>query len=275
MSNELAVIGRENFLCLNETSPQVRALRANTRFSPIKSSDLVSVKNPSGGSLAWEIESARGATYEKELRGVILHAAGRRVLWASRNVGSGEVPVCTSDDLCHGRVRRKDMDDPNSPVDVPESMLRLGMPGGDNGMCGTCYFNQWGTGVDATGARTKGKRCGEQRVLYLLREKDILPLRLRVPAGSIGAFDQWMKRISNEGVCYNECVVRLRLEKKQSTNGADYAALVTELVSPLDATAIEAFQGYAEMLKPIFEKDEVEPEAPAAKQNDPYGFETR
>lgn len=267
-------IARDHFLALNESSPQVRALRANTRFSPVKVRDLIQVKNPSGGATAWELETAAGTKYEKELTGVILHVSGRRVLWASRNVGSGEMPLCSSVDLYHGKIRRKDKDDPASPVDIPDHILQIGVPGGDDGTCPNCAFNQWGTGVDGSGHRTRGKRCGEQRVLYFLRENDILPLRIRVPAGSIGGFDTWMKQISNEGVCFNECLVKMRLEKKQSTAGADYAALTPEFKGPLSPEAVEGLAEYCAVLKSVFESDDIvdapESDAPAAKN--PYKF---
>lgn len=250
MGTELAVIPKSRFLALDETSKQVRALRANMQYSSVKSSDLIRVKAPSGGGTAWTINSARGETFEKELVGVIVHMTARRTLWADKSVGSGDRPVCSSDDLYRGKLRTGDDGKPN----VPDKIMQLATPGGKEGLCAGCYFNEWGTAIDQAGNPTRGKRCSEARSLFLLRESDILPMRVNVPVGSLGDFNKWLAQISNEGVCFNECLVKFHLEKEKNRNGTDFAKLVPQLIGPLSDDAVASLSEYAKLLKATFER---------------------
>lgn len=202
------IVPAKTFLAFQPDCPQMRALRANTELEPIKQSDLVQVKTPGSGGLAWEINSSRGATYEKSMRGVIIQVGNRRTLWAKDFDGSKQKPACSSNDGVHGRPRRAE----DGSLDLPESILSRGMPGGKDVLCAGCAFDEWGSG------KGNAKACKQQASIYFLRENEVLPYRMSVQPGGLGPFKKWLKQLP---VPYYYAVIEICLVKDASKPGKD------------------------------------------------------
>jgi hypothetical protein len=263
------IVKRDTMIALFENSPEIEALKFNCADSPLKASDLVKVKNPSGGATAWGIEGSGGIEYVTKLRGVILYMGPRRQLWESKGtVGSGERPVCSSNDNVKGRLRTNE----DKSIDVPQSILDIAIPGNGTGDCASCKFNEWGTGVDEKGNPTRGKRCQENHVMLFLRENDVLPLSMTVPTGSIGDFSAWKKKLP--GLRYDRCLVELTLAKDNAKaaggkQGAPYAKYVPAFVGKLDPDACVALGAYYDLIvKPVVDSLTVDNRPTEKKKTD-------
>lgn len=273
MANELTAYKKTDIVALDESNPQVEALLYNIKAAGgLTDADLPRVKNPSGGALVFEYQRAgQQPEYLKELTGIILFKAERRTLWSDKSVGSGEPPACSSEDLIHGSPRT----DENGQLSVPDSILKIAMPGGDDGKCANCYFNKWKTATDSSGKPTRGKACSETMVLYFLRTGDVLPCKLTIPSGSLKAFRQSLKQLP---VRYDRAVIKLTLTKEKSGGGVEFAQYQVSLVAGLDADAVDQLKKYGELLKTVFERVQADREhrqsgdslKPAPAQDDAF-----
>lgn len=273
MSNELTVYKKNQIVALDESNPQVEALLYNiSQAGGLTDSDLPRVKNPSGGALVFEFQRAgQQPEYLKELVGIMLFQAPRRTLWSDKSIGSGDPPACSSEDMIHGSPRV----DENGQLNVPDSILKIAMPGGEDGKCANCHFNQWGTATDSSGKPTRGKACSETKVIYFLRTGDALPCKLTIPSGSLKAFNQAIKQLP---VRADRAVIKLTLTKEKSGGGVEFAQYQAQLVAALDGDAVESLKKYGELLTSVFERVQADREPrqsgdnlkPAPAQDDAF-----
>lgn len=249
MSNEIVVAERSEIAALQEGNEQLDALMYNIQIGGgVAESDIRRVKNPSGGGLMFEISNATGEpTYVREMVGVPLFISPRRTLWADKSIGSKERPVCSSNDLING-VKRKD--DRTGAVSIPANILDLAIPGNDDGKCAGCYFNEFETGIDGNGKPTAGKRCQESRVVYFLLTGEVLPVKLTIPSGSLGAWNTAIKQVP---VRIDQAIIKLWLTKEKSKSNIEFAGYKAELVKKLNAATIEALASYRKMFEKVFE----------------------
>lgn len=245
----IAMIGPSEIIALNKDNPQVAALMYNIEIGGgIIEKDVRRVKNPSGGSLMFEIARASGdPDCVRELVGVPIAIVPRRQLWADKGIGSGDAPACTSNNLIDGVKRR----DEKGAVNIPDKILDIAIPGGTEGKCAECYFNQWDSALGKDGVSpAKGKRCQETRVIYFLRIGDVLPVRLTVPSGSLGKFLAAIKQIP---VRLDQAVVKLWLTKEKSQDGVEFAAYNVALEKALDADAVAALGVYRGLFQKLID----------------------
>jgi hypothetical protein len=263
MSNELVVFTPKQIVALDSSNPQVEALMFNLQASGgINASDLTKVKNPSGGATVFEIAAPGQPTkYEPKIRGVILYLAGRRTLWADKTPGSGELPVCSSNDMERGSPRVTD----DGQLNIPEELLELGMPGGDDGKCASCYFNEWGTAINDKGKPTRGKRCQESKVMFFLPIDQALPIKFTVPSGSLKDFGGALMRMP---VRYDRAVVDLSLVKDKSAGGTDFAKYVVSYVAPLDTDSVDSLGRYMKLLEKAFKSATAERQTDGKKKRE-------
>ncbi len=68
--------------------------------------------------------------------------------------------------------------------------------------CDTCQWNMFGTGVDAQGQPSKGKRCSDFKNLYVVRDYDIggTIFVIRVPATSLKALSGYGRHLRDRNV---------------------------------------------------------------------------
>jgi len=155
------------------------------------------VKIPSGGTTSFEIPSLDGDEAEsvKEFTAVILHQHALNMYYKSEYTGGSSPPDCGSYDGSVG----------------------TGDPGGN---CKKCKLNEYGSGKNG------GKACQNRRRLYILREGEIFPLLLSLPAGSLKSFARYAKLIVSQHGKTNAVVTKFSLKKAINVNNVAYSQAV-------------------------------------------------
>ena len=126
------------------------------------------VKIPSGGQLQFELpgEDPDNPDYSKTLEGVIVYSHNASAYWPTgEDYDDSTPPSCQSTD---GKVG-------------------YGAPGG---LCTDCPYNRYGSDTKGTG---KGKACKNQRVIYLLRSGEAMPIQLSLSPTSIRPYTDFVK----------------------------------------------------------------------------------
>ena len=166
--------------------------------------DLVRVTIPTGGGTKWRCATPEGNEESEHLTGVIVHWKTARAMWIDK-FGQAESgpPACASNGGEFGE----------------------GSPGGD---CAKCFFNMWGSGdinmsdavkagladgsraprliteltaeIEARGNVKGGKKwCKEMRLVFMIRESDLMPIIISLPPMSIKPFLDYTRRLMNPG----------------------------------------------------------------------------
>ncbi len=100
-----------------------------------------------------------------------------------------------------------------------------GEPGG---ACATCPYNQYGSGEG------KSKACKNKRFLYIIREGELFPVILSLPAGSLGNFVKYTKQQLTKCRRLNQVVTRVTLKKATNSGGIAYSQAVFSFVRELE-----------------------------------------
>ena len=159
------------------------------------------VKIPSGGALQYEIPTGDpdNPDYTKFLEGVIVYSHNSNAYWPTgEDYDDNTPPSCQSLD----------------------GKLGYGCPGG---ICADCAYNRFGSDTKGTG---KGKACKNQRIVYLLRNGDFMPIQLSLSPTSITPYTKFVNAAffsRRRGVCGS--VVQIGLKKKN--NGKDDYSVAT------------------------------------------------
>ena len=174
----------------------------------ITSNDLIKIKFPSSGAVAFEVPTLEGLEYQQAIDGVIIAQQLQNVYWEDDTVGSGTPPDCAARDGRNGE----------------------GNPGGE---CAVCPFNKFGTA-----RKGGGKACQNKKVIFVLRPNSILPIAISVPPSSLGVVRSYMTKFGE--MPYYSVVTRFSLEKAVNADGNPYSKLVLATV-PLypDAKGLE------------------------------------
>lgn len=195
------------------------------------------VKLPAGGGTAFEVPSAEGDDPEmvKDITGVIVVNHPAYALYRSKYAGGNNPPECGSFDGKKG----------------------IGNPGGE---CARCPFNQYGSGEG------QGKMCKNKRMLYILREGELFPLTLSLPAGSLKSFTNYVKSQLTRGRKVSQVVTRITLKKASNASGIAYSQAVfsfERMLSPDERSAVaevaETVKAYAANLTPAALADDEPP----------------
>ncbi len=117
----------------------------------------------------------------------------------------------------------------------------IGEPGG---ACDDCPLNEFGSGKNDT-----GKACKEKRLLFMVRESDLMPIVVGAPPGSLKAIKQYLMRLR---VPYWQAVTSLKLQKTKNSAGINYAEIVPRLVGTLPPESRDRIKAYAENLSKAF-----------------------
>lgn len=197
------------------------ALEENIGPEGITPFDLDRVKIPAGGGQAWEVPSLAGDEIAKSVEGIVVAWQSPRAYWSASldESGGGTPPDCSSVDGITG----------------------VGTPGGS---CAKCPLSQWGS---KEGSR--GQACKQMRLLFLLRESDLLPLAFFLPPTSISPMKRYSLRLAGQGLPLSAVVTKLGLEKKSNPSGIAYSAVVPEYVRTLEGEERELVKGYADGFK--------------------------
>ena len=199
---------------------------ANTDFAAIANDELAGldmqfdcVKIPAGGSTAFELPTETDdSEMVKEFSAVILYHHPLNVYYSAKYTGGSAPPDCSSFDGVNG----------------------IGNPGGE---CKKCRLNQYDTGENGA------KACRNKRRLFLLREGEIFPLLLTLPAGSLKAFTKYVKIQLSKGKKSSAVVTRFSLKKATNTGGIAYSQAVFSFDRDLTPDEQAAIQPIAEQIK--------------------------
>lgn len=260
---ELAKYSGEKYAILKQDISALPAiLEANIGAGQaINEFDMDRVGIPGGGGLAWSVPDLNGEPEAvPELVGVILLHGDRRAYWkiGFDESGGGTPPDCSSMDGRTGigyiRGEEKENGEPKTRA------------------CKTCPMAQWGSGdFDDKGQPlpknkcSNGQACTQRKVVFLLRQGDVLPLIVDLAPTSIKAFTQFMLRLTSKGIpCYG-AVVGLKLRNENSNTGIKYSVVSPRLISTLPDEDITKMSQIAAAMKPYFDKTGVvaSPEASA------------
>lgn len=155
------------------------------------------IKLPAGGGMAFEIPSADSDEPElvKEILGVVVYQHPAYALYRSKYAGGNNPPECGSFDGVQG----------------------IGNPGGQ---CARCPYNRFGSGEG------QGKLCKNKRMIYILREGELFPLTLSLPAGSLKSFTAYVKSQLTRGRRLSQIVTKITLKKATNASGITYSQAV-------------------------------------------------
>jgi hypothetical protein len=154
---------------------------------------------PAGVGL-YEIESAQeGAEpqHAPSFVGVIIAHHNRNILWDRKHGSPAPIddllkrPACSSEDGKYG-VPREGF-----------THAALGRPAIRNERieCASCPYNQFGSGAMLVADKNaKGRAVSNYKVLYVMLDGRVAPMELALPGMSIRPFEDYLMRLTNQGV---------------------------------------------------------------------------
>ena len=210
------------------------AVAANLGDGGMNVSDFERIKIPAGGGGTWTLHGLDGEEIVKELAGIIVAWRDTRAYWS--------VPLEESDG--------------NMPPDCYALDARTGT-GNPGGECAKCPFAQFGSD-----SRGEGQACKLVRQLFFLREENLLPEIVTLPASSIKPTRQYFMRLASKAVpCYS-LITKIALEKTKNAQGIVYSRATFTSGGKLTPEQATRAKEYAAMLQPLLEST---PAVPTAK----------
>lgn len=230
MGTELAIIEASNFAIMTyENTKEV--IETNLGSEKLKPSDLDCAKVPTGGGTSWTVPGIAGDETTKEIVGVIVYNKHVRAYWESK--GTNGPPQCSSLDCIVG----------------------IGTPGGS---CEKCPYAQFGSAVNDRGESGRGQACKQSRLLFVLREEDMLPIIVRVPPSSLDAIKKYMMRLTQKNIRYSGVLTRLSLDVEKNADGVKFAKIVPTLAGQLSKADADKFYNYGQSMRSVFDNVRVE-----------------
>lgn len=217
-STALATVDPKNYAILDADSNVAELVASNLAGESISEFDLDQVKVPTGGGTRWSLPTLSGDIESEEITGIIMHVGKRRQYWSSGEP-TGAPPECHSRDMLKG----------------------IGKPGGD---CEACPNNQFGSGKNGS-----GKACKETRSLFLIREKDQLPIVVNIPPGSLKNVKQYLMRLPAP---YFQVITRLTLKTEKNGQGIKFSTVVPQMVTQLPGESVPRIRDFAGQLQKVF-----------------------
>lgn len=203
-------------------------INVNIGSGGISRFDLDRLKVPSGGSTKWEVPTLEGQKTQKTVAGIVLHWKDVRAYWQDSYSGGGTPPDCYSDDAVVG----------------------VGNPGGK---CNECPFSEFGSAEEGA-----GQACKQMRILFILREQDILPLALTAPPTSVQSVKKYFMRLASKGMPFYGCITEFNLEKDVNSNGVEYSVIKPAFGAKLSEEELKQVKGIREEIKPKLEQVDLE-----------------
>lgn len=247
----LAVIEKDSILALRD--PDVMQDMQDAMQSAMESGVggsmekmFIRVKTPAGGGTQWTIQHPSGPENVNVIRGILVGVFPRGVLWPTQDdAAKGTRPVLKTDDL---KTAYQVGDIPDDMIDVLEQYRREDGTWDWEELTGGKYPDSpfgWGSGKKGV-----GKRAHDQRVLFILRENEVMPLMIVIQPGSLKSILDFLATIPSQAIPAWRAVVELSLRATESKGGIEYSEIVPRLVGKLDRENGAAIkQTYYEMLK--------------------------
>lgn len=243
MTSAIATIPTSDYPVLAADSRQARIIEANLGDEPMRESDLIRVKTPSGGSKTWTIDNNGNEETTSEIIGVVAAIARRGELWPHEDPSESRPVIVTTDFIVGYRVSEELGS--LRPEDLEK--YRIGDRRYDWHALSTGPEFGYGS---AKGGKGSGKRVKESRILAILRPGDTWPVLVKVGPGSLATVLPFLKRLN----CFHyEAVIGLKLDSVKSTGGQPYSQIVPRLVGTLTEEQGEVVRKlYTEPLKTMF-----------------------
>lgn len=224
MMTALATIDTNTYLALADGGEIAEAMAANLgEGAALKESDLTRIRIPSSGGTHWTIPGLIQDEVVPSIEGILVYQCCRGVLWAGEEPEEGSLPLMVTNDLKIGRL----VDD-NPPQEFLDEIEPHRIGDTDTYNWTDLPQNQWGTGKNGS-----GKKCKEQRVLFILREVEPLPLVVTIQPGSLKNWQQFIVALTKAGIPYWRAAISLSLEKDKSETGVAYSKVVPNLIGTL------------------------------------------
>ena len=223
-----------DYMCLSTDGGGKAAaiLKENLGSGGIDQSELTRIKIPAGGALNWAVPTVDGEQSQKAIEGIIIHFADVRAYWEGTFTGGNAPPTCASSD----------------------GTIGAGNPGG---VCRSCPLNEFGTGKDGQGKPNNSKACREGRLLFMLRESDVIPIVIALSTMSIKPCKKYFLMLASAGVPYYGAVTRLELTGAQNAGGIKYAQATFNSSRRLTDEEIARVQTTVKTMGSVFAKETV------------------
>ena len=226
--NEIAIVPSYDITGISQSAEIMEALRAElgADYRP----DFAFCKTPSSARTVWDIMASDDDTdpeMAKTNEGVILYAHKNYAWWANKldsGVGGGQ-PDCRSMDGVTG------YDKDNVAHD-----------------CASCPYNKFGS----DGA---GKACKNGRRVYVIREGDMLPIRIDLAPTGNKPYEKYVDNLllprkkGQKPMRPIQVVTRIGLKVETNSAGTKYSVPTFECVGAVPDEARAALMACAENLK--------------------------
>ncbi len=161
--------------------------------------DLPRMKVPTGGAIAWELQTMKGPEYVKERDVVILATRHGQKAWYREPIeggGGGKPPDCSSNDGLVG-MGKPTLDGKGStgPHD-----------------CLTCVWNQFESTRKQEGG--KGKDCKDYAQILACTPEGTIPALITIPPASLKALKKYFVDLMDAGKRPSGVITRLTLQKE-------------------------------------------------------------
>jgi len=204
-------------------------LRENLGTEEIVATDLEQVVVPSGGVTTWTIPTIDGDVETKEIIGIIVCTQIIKAYWKESfdDTGGGIPPDCSSEDGLSG----------------------IGDPGGN---CLKCKFggkDAFGTAKDGKG---RGKACQEGRLIFIVLQDEILPIRIKAPSMSLSTSRKYLFGLTSKRKAVHSVYTSMTLESDKNRDGIKYSKIIFTKIGDIENPA--KTEAYAKALKPYLSK---------------------
>jgi len=227
--NELATIKKSEFAAFDGKNPVAIAMQQNLESTgeTLRPSDITRVKTPSQGGLKWTIPTAAGDTVVDTIDGLLVYYQPCGVLWPSDEPSEGMLPVLRTLNPVAPDATAEQVGP--IPPDMAETLEKYRIDE-------TTYrwsdlpYNQFGSGKGGF-----GKRCKEQRMLFILQRASIFPVVVTAQPGSLKSVTGFFRQLAQAsgGKPYWCCEISLGLEKATSKGGQVYSRIVPRLIGTI------------------------------------------
>jgi len=221
MGTEIEVFEESRFPALMGAAGELAEIIAeNLGPDGLQPQDLTRISIPTGGATSWQVETLTGIEDYKSIEGVVIAWGTTRKYWALGLDDAAETtpPDCASADGSIG----------SGQFGAGSSLH----PSGD---CITCPMNQWGSGSDEPGDKGP-KACAEGKLLFILREGDIIPVTITCPPTSIKPLRTYMTELVKAQKAASGVVTKLELERAESA-GRKWSVVRPTLTGILEPAA--------------------------------------
>lgn len=188
---------------------------------------LPQIKILHAGALMFEMPPDESGKEPKvdSFEGILIDQHPCNAWWEKsyQETGGGEQPDCSSLDGINGIL-----------------------DGGDAIECITCPHNQWGSGRDDQGEKTRGKACKNMKRLHILMNEHELPRRLTLPPSSIKEADIFLSTLRDRNIPMTSAKLRFSLIEGTNKQGIKYSEIHFEYLGQI---AIEEYLKIKEFLR--------------------------